>query len=336
MAQKKVFATRSNIPQKALDLIREDNTVDLEVWDSEETIPRDVLLRKIVGCHGLFVVLTEKINSEVLDAMGSQCKVVSSMSVGYDHIDAEECKRRGISVGITPEVLTSATADTAVTLLLCLMRRVPEALSSVKDGSWDKWTPSWMCGPDIRDKTVGVIGLGRIGTAIVQRLQPFGIGDVLYWGRTAKPDTEKEIKSDHVSGSSRKVTFVPELHKLLNRSDIVIISCVSNADTQGLIGAPELESMKKDALLINIARGNIIKQPDLVDALHKRSIAGAGLDVTVPEPLPLDDPLQNAPNLVIFPHIGSSTWRTREAMAVRAAHNLLAGIHDKPLPFPAP
>ncbi|MBN3310274.1 GRHPR reductase, partial [Amia calva] len=247
-------------------------------------------------------------------------KVISTLSVGFDHLAIDEIKKRGVRVGYTPDVLTDATAELTVALLLASSRRIPEAVEEVKNGGWSTWKPLWLCGYGLSESTVGVIGLGRIGLAIAKRLKPFGVKNLLYWGRAAKP------KAAEVDGE-----FVP-LDRLLEESDFVVVSCALTRETQGLCNKAFFTKMKKTAVFVNSSRGTVVNQEDLYEALSSGEIAAAGLDVTTPEPLPTDHPLLKLKNCVILPHIGSATYSTRETMSVLAANNLLAGLTGGKMP----
>ncbi|NXP18422.1 GRHPR reductase, partial [Scytalopus superciliaris] len=240
---------------------------------------------------------------------------------------------RGIRVGYTPDVLTDATAELSVALLLSACRRLPEAAKQGKRGvpelrlhtggcgGWTTWKPLWMCGYGLSDSTVGIIGLGRIGQAIARRLKPFGVKKFLYTGSGPKPECAAEFGAE----------FVP-LTRLAEESDFVVVSCALTPATQGMCNKDFFSRMKKTSVFVNTSRGAVVNQEDLYDALAQGQIAAAGLDVTTPEPLPTDHPLLSLKNCVILPHIGSATYATRNTMAVLAANNLLAGLRGEPMP----
>ncbi|XP_026722697.1 glyoxylate reductase/hydroxypyruvate reductase, partial [Athene cunicularia] len=228
---------------------------------------------------------------------------------------------RGIRVGYTPDVLTDATAELSVALLLAACRRLPEAAEQVKTGGWTTWKPLWMCGFGLSDSTVGIIGLGRIGQAVARRLKPFGVRRFLYTGSRPKPEAAAEFGAE----------FAP-LSRLAQESDFVVVTCALTPATQGMCNKDFFSKMKKTSVFINTSRGAVVNQEDLYDALAHGQIAAAGLDVTTPEPLPADHPLLSLKNCVILPHIGSATYATRTTMAVLAANNLLAGLRGEPMP----
>ncbi|KAJ8247803.1 hypothetical protein GJAV_G00250700 [Gymnothorax javanicus] len=290
------------------------------MWDSDEPVPREELLKGVSGASGLLCMLSDHIDTEVLDAAGPNLKVISTLSVGFDHLEIKEIKKRGVRVGYTPDVLTDATAELSVALLLAVSRRLPEAMHAVKSGGWRPWKRSWMCGYGLSGSTVGVIGLGRIGLAIACRLKPFGVKRLLYSGRSAKPQAA-EVEGEFVA-----------LDTLLSESDFVVVSCSLTPDTQGLCDKAFFSKMKSTAVFVNTSRGSVVNQEALYEALSSGQIAAAGLDVTTPEPLPTDHPLLTLKNCVILPHIGSATYSTRGTMGALAANNLLAGVNGTAMP----
>ncbi|XP_060093005.1 glyoxylate reductase/hydroxypyruvate reductase [Heteronotia binoei] len=316
----KVFVTR-RIPPEGQAVLAQAGLSSIQQWDSDEPISQSELLAGVAGKDGLLCLLSDRIDKEVLDAAGPTLKVISTLSVGYDHLAIDEIKKRGIRVGYTPDILTDATAELTVALLLATSRRLPESVEEVKNGGWTTWKPLWMCGYGLSGSTVGIIGLGRIGQAVARRLKPFRVKRFLYSGRHPKPEAAAEFAAE----------FVP-LAKLVEESDFVIVSCSLTPDTQGMCNRDFFCKMKKTALFINISRGAVVNQDDLYDALVKGRIAAAGLDVTTPEPLPPAHPLLSLKNCVILPHIGSATYATRNNMSVLAANNLLAGLKGERMP----
>ena len=312
-----VLVTR-RIPQPAIERIRAACTV--RQWESDDPIPRGTLLAWAQGVDGIYCLLTERIDAELLDAAGPQLKVVSTMSVGYDHVDAPALRARGVLLGNTPGVLTETTADLALALLLATARRLPEGWSAVKEGAWGPWQPLWMTGRDLYGSTVGIVGLGRIGAAVGRRLLGFGC-KLLYSGPRPHPDLAGPLGAVYTS-----------FDDLLAQSDFVTIHCPLNEQTRDLFDARAFARMKPSAILVNTSRGPVVDQDALYTALTSEQIAAAGLDVTTPEPLPADHPLLSLPNCVVLPHIGSATVATRVQMALMAADNLLAGVEGRPLP----
>ncbi|KAM6391303.1 glyoxylate reductase/hydroxypyruvate reductase [Rhynochetos jubatus] len=315
-----VFVTR-RIPAEGLRVLSQAGGCCVQLWDSEEPVPRAELLASVAGKRGLLCLLSDRIDREVLDAAGPGLKVISTMSVGFDHLALDEIKKRGIRVGYTPDVLTDATAELSVALLLATCRRLPEAVEQVKNGGWTTWKPLWMCGYGLSDSTVGIIGLGRIGQAVARRLKPFGVKKFLYAGSRPKPESAAEFEAE----------FVP-LMRLAEESDFVVVTCALTPATQGICNKDFFARMKKTSVFVNTSRGAVVNQEDLYDALAHGQIAAAGLDVTTPEPLPTAHPLLSLKNCVILPHVGSATYTTRSTMAVLAANNLLAGLRGEPMP----
>ncbi|ORX54482.1 hypothetical protein DM01DRAFT_1305090 [Hesseltinella vesiculosa] len=313
----KVVATRRLLPQSQARL-EALNQIDLVQWQGEDTMPRQQLLDDVKGAEALICMLSDKIDKDVFEAAGPQLKLVTTLSVGHDHIDLATARERGVTIGYTPDVLTDATADLASLLTLAAARNMKSGIDAVRNGGWQDWRAAWLCGYQFTNKTLGVVGFGRIGQAVAQRLKAFGIGRTLYWGRTEKKGVDAE--------------FVP-LDTLLTESDFVVAACALTPDTKELFDASAFKKMKNTAIFTNIARGGVVKQQDLAWALQTKEIAAAGLDVTTPEPLPLDSPLQSLDNCVILPHIGSATFETREVMSAMMVDNVVAALGNQPIPF---
>ncbi|XP_059169331.1 glyoxylate reductase/hydroxypyruvate reductase-like isoform X2 [Physella acuta] len=293
---------------------------DITTWDSDEPAPRKLYLQSVAGVDGLLCLLTDSIDSELLDRAGPSLKVISTMSVGFDHIDLKECAKRNILVGYTPGILTNATAELTVGLLLAASRRFKEGMHAVESGEWGAWKPMWLCGPGLDGATVGIVGLGRIGIAVAKCLKPFGVARILYSGRSEKSEAE-EANAQYTS-----------FDELLTKSDFVIACCALTPETKEMFNAAAFKKMKNTAVFVNSSRGGIVNQKDLYEALKSGEIGAAGLDVTSPEPLPTNSPLLKLKNCIVLPHIASATHSTREAMAVLAARNLLAGLKGEPMP----
>ncbi len=314
----KVFVSRI-IP----GLERITDLYDVDVWPDELPPPYPVLCERVRGVAGLISMLTDRIDGHLLDAAGASLKVVSEMSVGHDNIDLEAARQRGIAVGYTPVAsLTETTADMAFTLLLASARRLVESVHYVQDGQWVTWHPTTLLGHEVTGATLGIIGLGRIGQAMAKRASGFNMR-ILAYG----PHLTDEQAAQ--AGTTRV-----ELNDLLQRSDFVSLHCRLSPQTRHLINRDTLAQMKPSAILINTARGGIVDQAALVEALTNGVIAGAGLDVTDPEPLPADNPLLKLPNVIVVPHIASATIGTRTEIAHIAIDNLIAGISGQPLPHP--
>jgi glyoxylate reductase len=299
------FVTR-RIPGPALDRLIEAHDVD--VWPHRLPPTPDELRENVSNVEGLLSLLTDTVDEALLDAAPA-LRAISNYAVGTDNVDLDAATRRGIPVGYTPDVLTDATADLAFALLLALARRLPEGERDVRDGQWVTFEPDRNLGAEVTGATLGIVGFGRIGKAVARRAEGFGM-ELLHTGETP-------------------------LEELLERSDFVSLHCPLTPETRHLIDADALERMKPTALLVNTARGPIVDTAALERALHERAIAGAALDVTDPEPLPPDHPLLQAPNLLVVPHVGSATVRTRHKMTEIAVDNLLAALAAEPMPHQA-
>ena len=316
----RVFVAR-RIPEEGLEAIRA--ICDADLWPDELPPPRDELLRRVAGCDGVLTLLTDRVDDELLDAAGPNLRVVSNYAVGFDNIDVAACTRRGIPVVNTPGVLTETTADLAWALLMAAARRLPEGDRYVRAGNWRTWGPLLLLGPDVHGATIGIVGFGRIGQAVARRAQGFGM-EILYHDVNRLPD---EV-TDPLGAA-----YVP-LEELLARSDFVSLHVNLTAETRHLINARTLASMKPTAVLVNTSRGPVVDQLALAAALRDGVIWAAALDVTDPEPIPMDDPLVGLDNCLIVPHIASASRGTRGKMAEMAAANLLAGVRGEPLPTP--
>ena len=302
----RVFVTRL-LPGDAVDRLGAAGH-EAEVWEGPLPPTREQLQAGVARSEGLLCLLTDRVDAQLLDA-APRLRAVANMAVGTDNIDLGECSRRGIAVGNTPGVLTEATADLTFALILAAARRLLEAADAVRAGEWRTWGPTDWLGVDVHGATLGIIGLGKIGRAVLRRSEGFGM---------------RVIHHNRRSGLS--------LDTVLAESDFVSIHCPLTEETRGLIGERELGLMKPTAILVNTARGEIVDTRALAKALDQGRLGGAALDVTDPEPLPADDPLLRAPNVTVLPHIGSASKATRESMADLAVDNLLAALAGRPMP----
>lgn len=268
--------------------------------------------------EGLFTLLTVPVNEGLLQ-MAPKLRVVSNMAVGVDNVDLAACTRRGIPVGYTPGVLTESTADLTMALLLAVARRVTESSRDARDGKWTTWLPTGWLGADLDQATLGIIGMGKIGSAVARRARGFGL-KLVYASRSPNKTVERELGAEKLS-----------LDKLLEQSDFVSLHVPLTQETRGLMDETCLGQMKETSILINTSRGPVVEPEILYRALSEGWIAAAGLDVTDPEPLPSDHPLYGLKNCLILPHIGSATRNTRRRMAELACENLLAGLEGRPL-----
>lgn len=296
---------------------------------SERPLRHKELSRKVKDVDAILCFLNDNIDKEIMDIAGPNLKIISTFSTGYEHIDMIEARKRNIRVGFTGSILTETTADLAFGLMLCIGRRIVEGDKLVREGEWKYgWSPDLMIGTDIHGKTLGIIGMGKIGTAIATRAQGFGM-KILYTNR--KPVTKSKMKNRRLNFENIKYR---DLNDLAKESDYVIICCSLNRESYHLIDNNFLSQMKKSAFLINIARGKIVNQKDLISALRSKVIAGAALDVYEDEPIEKNNKLVGMENVVLLPHIGSASQDTRNKMSELAALNIihvLRGQYEKAL-----
>jgi glyoxylate reductase len=318
----RVFVAR-RLPDEGLAVVRA--ACDMDLWDGDLPPPRDELLRRVAGVDGALTLLTDKVDDEFLDAAGPQLRVVSNYAVGFDNVDVAACARRGVKVGNTPGVLTDTTADLAFALLMAAARRLPEGDRFVRDGKWKTWGPLLLLGPDVHGATIGIVGFGRIGQAVARRAQGFGM-EILYHDLEPLPASVSEPLG---------ATYL-RLEELLPRADFVTLHVNLSPVTRHLINEKTLALMKPTAILVNTSRGPVVDQVALASALRDGVISAAALDVTDPEPIPMDDPLVGMDNCLIVPHIASASRATRGKMAEMAAANLIAGVRGESLPTEVP
>lgn len=311
----RVFVSRAVPPQTLARL--EVAELDLHIWDAETPPPCATLLDELALADGIITMLTEQVNREALDA-APKLRVISNFAVGVDNIDLDLAAERGIPVGHTPGVLTEATADQAFMLLLACARRLVESVAYVKAGEWQTWFPMQMLGHDVSGRTLGIIGLGRIGHAMAKRGRGFGM-KILYHGGS-RDEFARDVDARAV-----------DLETLLRESDFVSVHAPLKDETRHLLSTDQFALMKQTAILVNTARGGIIDTEALVAALREQEIAYAGLDVTDPEPLPADHALLGLDNCIVVPHLGSATWSTRERIGEIAVQNLLLGLRGERL-----
>jgi glyoxylate reductase len=301
----RVFVTRE-LPFPALERLEAEHEVD--TWPGDLAPEPEELRQHTSQADGLLSMVADRVDETLLDA-APNLRAIANYAVGTDNIDLDAAAARGIPVGNTPDVLTDATADLAFALILALARGIVSGAATVRAGEWRTWEPAGDLGTDLAGATLGIVGRGRIGDAVARRAAGFGM-DVVHSSRS--------------SG-------LP-LDELLERADVVSLHTPLTADTRHLIDEQALARMKPTALLVNTARGGIVDQDALREALIEGRIGGAALDVTDPEPLPGDHPLLDAPNLLVVPHLGSATRRTRARMAEMAVENLLAALDGRPMP----
>jgi glyoxylate reductase len=312
----RVFITR-RLPGDAIERLAAYASVDL--WPDDLPPPYEMLRQRAGQCDGLICLLTDRIDRALIDAC-PRLRVISNVAVGYDNIDVAAATARGIAVGNTPDVLTETTADLAFALMLAAARRIVEADRFVREGRWHTWDPNLLLGYDVHGTTLGIIGFGKIGQAVARRAGGFGMR-VLF-----TPGAQRAV-SQQVAGAQKA-----DLGELLAVSDFVSLHVPLTAETRHLIGQQQLRLMKRTAILVNTSRGGVVDQRALVHALEEGWIAAAGLDVMEEEPVPRDDALLRAPNVVLLPHIGSASHATRARMAAMAVDNCIAGLQGERLP----
>lgn len=316
MSRPRVFVAR-RIPEAGLSRIRA--ACDAEVWPEQLPPPYEVIRDKIRDCDGLVSLLTDRIDGALLDA-APKLKVVSNFAVGFNNIDVPAATARGVCVGNTPGALTDATADLAFALLMAAARRVAEGAIDARAGTWKTWEPLGYLGVDLAGKTLGIVGMGRIGYAMAKRGHGGWDMQVLYTDEVANPKAEADLGAKRV-----------DLDTLLRQSDFVSVHASLTDSARGMFGAKEFAKMKRTAVFVNSARGPLVDQKALVEALRSGTIFAAGLDVTDPEPPDVNDPVLHLPNCVTVPHIASATHTTRDGMAEICADNLIAGATGQPL-----
>lgn len=317
MYKPKVYLTRE-IPERGLKMILE--RFNAEVWPEYGPPPKQVIIEKARDVDALVTLLSDKIDAEVFDA-APKLKIVAQMAVGYDNIDVEKATRRGIYVTNTPGVLTETTADFAWALLMAIARRVVEADNYVREGKWRVgWHPSMLLGRDIYGATLGIIGAGRIGSAVARRAKGFNM-KILYYDVVPNSQMEEETGAKLV-----------DLDILLRESDFISIHTPLTKETYHLINAEKLKLVKRTAYLINTARGPIVDEKALYEALKEGRLAGAALDVFEQEPISMDNPLLKLDNVILAPHIASASYETRSRMAEMVAENLIAFFEGRQPP----
>ena len=313
----KVVVT-GKIPAVALERLRAEHTVD--AWEDESPIARDELLKRVAGTDSIVSLLTEKIDAELLDAAGKQLRSVSNVAVGYNNIDVPACLERNVLVTNTPGVLTDATADIAMALILMSTRRLAEGERVIRAQQPWQWGMFYMLGSSIQGSQLGIVGMGQIGAAVARRARAFGM-TIAYTKRSPlDAETAKELNATHM-----------ELDELLATSDVVSLHCPYSPETHHLMNASTIGKMKKSAYLINTARGPVVDEEALATALQQGKIAGAGFDVFEKEPT-VHQALIGLDNAVLIPHLGSATVETRTAMANLAVTNALEVLSGKTAP----
>jgi glyoxylate reductase len=310
MTRPLVFVTR-RLPDGIESRMRDLFDARLNVSDT----PMDASALKdaVKSAEILVPTVTDRVGTEIIEAAGPELKLIANFGVGFNHIDVKTARARGIAVTNTPGVLTDATADITMTLLLAVTRRAVEGSDVLRSGKFAGWNPTWMMGVGLRDRTLGIVGMGRIGEAVAQRSRAFGMKIHYHNRKRVSADVERELEA----------TYWSDLDRMIPEMDIVSINCPSTPETYHLMSAERIGRMKRSAYLINSARGDIVDEAALADALEKGAIAGAGLDVFEKEPK-VEPKLLAQKNAVLFPHLGSSTIEARTGMGEKVIANILA------------
>jgi glyoxylate reductase len=313
----KISITRE-IPQVGIDYLRSKG-YDLNIWPNTLPPSSEELQTFVNDSEGIISMLSDQFSKELLDLLPN-LKIISNYAVGYNNIDVKACMAKSIKVSNTPDVLTEATAELTLSLLLAVSRNIIQASKNVEKNQWKTWNPTGFIGKGLKGKTLGIVGPGRIAFAFADKCHKAFDMNVIYYGRGVKENFSEKLKAKKVS-----------LDELLKQSDIVSLHCPLTDETQNLISKDELSKMKKGSILINTARGEIINQKDLENSLPKTQLFGIGLDVTSPEPILRDSPLLKHEKVVILPHIGSANEESRNAMSLLCAKNIEAYFTGSPL-----
>jgi len=305
----KVFVS-SVLPQIGIDMLRKEN-FNVITWNDDSPIPRDVLIKNAKQCNALLCTLTAKIDAEFLDEC-SHLEIISQFGVGYDNINITEATKHGIPVSNTPGVLTDATADIAFGLMIAASRKMFFMHKKIEKDEWKHFTPVSNLGIELKHKTLGIFGLGRIGTEMAKRCKGAYEMNIIYYNRTRNLEAEKLLNAKYVS-----------FNELLAQSDVLSVHSILSEETKGIFNKAAFDRMKSTSIFINTSRGSVHNEEDLIAALKEGKIWGAGLDVTNPEPMKPDNPLLNMPSVAVLPHIGSATVEARNGMSRLAAENII-------------
>lgn len=310
----KILVTRQ-IPEKFK--ARLEQYAEVEIWDHHLTpMPREQFLEAAKDKTALLVTLSEQIDETLFHA-APHLKIVANMAVGYDNIDLAAAERHEVIISNTPHVLTETTAELGFALMLATSRRIVEAEKYVQEGKWESWGPYLLAGKDIYRSKVGIFGMGEIGRAFARRLKGFN-ADILYHNRSRNAKAESELGA-----------FYTSFETLIKESDFIISTAPSTPETQNVFNHEAFKKMRKDAIFINIGRGDLVVEEDLVDAIENGEIAGAGLDVVRDEPIRMDHPLLKYANVIITPHIGSASVLTRDQMIQTCVLNIEDVFNDR-------
>jgi glyoxylate reductase len=316
------FVVTGRIPESAVEILR--GAGEVEVADTDAPLPRGELLALVAGADALLTLLHTRVDEELLEAAGPGLRCVANVAVGYDNVDLAAAARRGVAVANTPGVLDDATADLTMALILTAARRLGEGERLIRSGAPWAWSMSFMLGRDLRGKLLGVVGLGGIGRRVAERARAFGMRVAYSQRHEADPALTAALGAERM-----------ELDLMLEAADVVSLHCPLTERTRHLISADRLALMKRTATLVNAARGPLVDEAALVEALHDGRLAAAALDVYEHEP-EVHPGLRGLDNAILVPHLGSATVETRRAMAELAARNAIAAVAGEPIPTPVP
>lgn len=303
--RKRVYVTRS-LHEDAIAIL--EAKFDVEIWQSEHKIPREKLLQDVNGVAAIICTVADEIDDEILDAAGDSLKVIGTMTSGVSNIDEDACIARGILLHHVADLCADVNAEVTVALLLTACKRLIEGYEAVKNGEWGDWKPMWLCGVDLRDKTLGFLGFGRVGYRVAKRLEGFDLARMIYFSLGAQ-----------MHGDEGLADRVDDPEEIFRESDFIICCMPLNDSTRGFVNKTNLSLCKPECIFVNTARAEIVDQDDLLDCVEQGIISGAGLDVTTPEPLPPTHALLKNPRIVVTPHMGTATTATRRRMAVHLA-----------------
>ncbi|OIK10254.1 D-glycerate dehydrogenase [Bacillus sp. MUM 116] len=309
-----IYITRK-LPVEAIAAFREK--YDVKMWEHDDIpVPKEILLAEAKKADALLTMVSDKVDEQVLN-LAANLKIVANMAVGYDNIDLTAATKKGVAITNTPDVLTDTTADLTFALLMAVSRRVVEAADFIKNGQWKSWSPFLLAGQDIHHKTLGIVGMGKIGEAVARRASGFEM-NLLYHNRTRKPEIEQKLGAVYCS-----------FEDLLKKADFIVCLAPLTDETRNMFTRKVFQKMKRSAIFINASRGHVVDEQALYDALVAGEIAGAGLDVFEKEPIDAGHPLLGLSNVVALPHIGSASVETRTAMMNLAIANIEAVLDGK-------
>ncbi|XP_065219494.1 glyoxylate reductase/hydroxypyruvate reductase-like [Planococcus citri] len=323
MNKKSVFITRNDFPSIVYELLKQKFEIVIWPLSEKSVISKSKLIENVKGKFAIVCSRTEVIDKDVIEAAGNTLKVVTTVSSGFEHLDIDELKSRGIRIGYSPvDQLSDAVAEHAVGLLLATSRRIVEAQNVILKGEWTSksWSPTWMCGHELNGSSVAIVGCGRIGISVMKKVKSFDPKHIFYYNRSEKPE------ADALGGKLTSLDFI------MKESDFIILALSLDEETRRIISKERINNMKPNAVIVNVGRGGLIDENALIEALQSKKIGGAGLDVFSQEPLPTNSPLLKLDNVVATPHTAGNTMKCRIAMAKVGALNVLAVFNNEEMP----